>query len=296
MVTLNKIPFSYLFSGMRRDLLVVGIVTLMISLVARLPQVDVVMPIAIPSVLGTGITLILSFKLNQSYDRWWEARKIWGAIVNDSRSLVVQLLSFTQGKQGERVQRMAYRQIAWCYTLAMQLRQLEADEHTHDLLSEEDRAYARAQQNQALALLNLGQREVVKLLNKGRINAFQQVQIDATFVRLMASQGKAERIKGTHFPKTYRAVLHLFLYIFIFALAIAISEMAYYQAVPIVLLVALPLFLLEKVARRIQDPFENKPSDTAMLTISRTIEINIRQLLGESEIPPPFPPGKFYRM
>ena len=83
------------------------------------------LPISIPAFLGTAISVILSFKLNQSYDRWWEARKIWGGIVNDSRTFVIQLQMFLSKGNESSIKKIAYRQVAWCYCLGQSLRGLD---------------------------------------------------------------------------------------------------------------------------------------------------------------------------
>jgi putative membrane protein len=92
-VLLNKrIPLTYILNKVKFDLVYVLIVSILVLVVTYeykelLPE----MSLTIPAFIGTSISILLSFKLNQSYDRWWEARKIWGSIVNDSRSLVIQL-------------------------------------------------------------------------------------------------------------------------------------------------------------------------------------------------------------
>ena len=95
MVLDKKIPVTYILNSIKFDLVYVasvGIVVHLLSLYAKdyIPEI----PLPIPAFLGTAISILLSFKMSQSYDRWWEARKIWGAIVNDSRSFIVQLQSF----------------------------------------------------------------------------------------------------------------------------------------------------------------------------------------------------------
>ena len=106
--------------------------------------------------------------------------------------------------------------------------------------------------------------------------------------------GKAEGIKNTFFPKTYRLTLHFFIYIFLATLSFGLAEMYGIIEIPFMILISIPLLLLEKIAYTIQDPFENKPSDTAMTSISRTIEINIKQQLGLDDIPEPIISDKFY--
>ncbi len=118
MLLKKRIPAAYIFNKVKVDIVIVLIVSLAVLFVTEkyqenLPQ----MPLTIPTFIGTAISILLSFKLSQSYDRWWEARKVWGSIVNDSRSFVIQLKSFTaQGNDGI-IRRIARRQVAWCYSL-----------------------------------------------------------------------------------------------------------------------------------------------------------------------------------
>jgi putative membrane protein len=119
----KKVPFTYIFRKIRKDLffiLVIGLIVNYLStlLSPHLPE----MPSNVPTFLGTAISVLLSFKMSQSYDRWWEARKVWGAIVNDSRSFVLQLQSFINQSEEATVRRIAFRQIAWCHSLGQSLR------------------------------------------------------------------------------------------------------------------------------------------------------------------------------
>ena len=127
---LNKrIPATYILKKVWPDVLYTGIIGTIVSYLTHVfMEVLPAMPIAIPAFLGTAISVILSFKLNQSYDRWWEARKIWGAIVNDSRNFVLQLQSFI-GNNGDDIRKMTLRQIGWCYSLGQTLRNLNAVEN-----------------------------------------------------------------------------------------------------------------------------------------------------------------------
>lgn len=115
-------------------------------------------------------------------------------------------------------------------------------------------------------------------------------------VRLCASMGKAERIKNTAFPKTYRHTLYIFIYITIITLSFSLTEMMSMIEIPIIMFISIPFFLLDKIAKNIQDPFENRPTDTAMTSISRTIEINIKQQLDFENIPSPIAENKYYIM
>jgi putative membrane protein len=277
------------------DLIYVLLVSLLVLFITSkyqklLPE----MPLTIPAFIGTAISILLSFKLSQSYDRWWEARKIWGAIVNDSRSLVIQLQSLTLSVDEAKIKKIAFRQIAWCYSLGQSLRGLDPAENLEKFISSEEMTELKQHNNKPLALLQLHSKDLKALTDNGQIDTFSRIQLDNTIVRLCDAQGKAERIKTTVFPSTYRLFLHAIIYLFIVTLSIALKDVAGFFEIPLLLLISSAFLLLEKSATHMQDPFENRPTDTAMTAIARIIEINIKQLLKESEIPEPVRPEKFY--
>lgn len=287
----KRVPFIYLFKQIKYDILFVLLMSVCTFSLKRIwgDQVPRI-PISLPAFLGTAISLLLSFKLSQSYDRWWEARKVWGAIVNDSRSLVMQAMRFTNVFMSEEsvnalVHAISYRQIAWCHVLGRSLRGEDTIPVLEKFISPEDIARVSRQDNKPLALLDLHARDVRSLLDKNAINSYQQVQIDNTLVKLCDSMGKAERIRNTVFPVTYRQILRSFIYIFLFVMSLALLEINSLWEIPLDVLISLPFFMIEKTARHMQDPFMNKPTDTPVTTIARTIETNIRQLWKDDELP-----------
>lgn len=291
----RQIPVSYIVNKVKFDLIYVLLVSLLVLFITSkyqklLPE----MPLTIPAFIGTAISILLSFKLSQSYDRWWEARKIWGAIVNDSRSLVIQLQSLTLSVDEAKIKKIAFRQIAWCYSLGQSLRGLDPAENLEKFISSEEMTELKQHNNKPLALLQLHSKDLKALKDNGQIDTFSRIQLDNTIVRLCDAQGKAERIKTTVFPSTYRLFLHAIIYLFIVTLSIALKDVAGFFEIPLLLLISSAFLLLEKSATHMQDPFENRPTDTAMTAIARIIEINIKQLLKESEIPEPVRPEKFY--
>ena len=294
MILEERIPVKYLFNKIKWELLTITIFICCLDVLTIILS-QIKLSISIPAFLGTAITLILSFKLGQSYDRWWEARKIWGAIVNDSRSFTIQLQNFTDNET-EMVKKMAYRQIAWCYALGHQLRKLAVLEKEFSFLEKEEWTKVKSNKHIALSLLSEHAKDITHLANQKKINQYQEIQLHQTLANLCASMGKAERIKNTSFPKTYRWTMRFFIYLFIIILSFSLSHMPYFSDIPLTIMISIPFFLLEKVARDIQDPFENKPTDTAISSIARTIEINIKELLEEKELPKPLKPESFYIM
>lgn len=293
----KKIPARYFLSAIRVELSMIVILSVVIkSITEHIRHLIPEMPLSIPAFLGTAISILLSFMLSQSYDRWWEARKSWGAIVNDSRSLVLQLQSLVKVGNEELVRRMAYRQIAWCYALGRSLRGQDALGDSEGLLAEGERVRVSAHVNKPLAIMQLNAAELKQLRDHGQVDAYGHVQLDSTMVRLVDSMGKNERINGTVFPSTYRMLLHFVIYLFVLTLSFALKEVDAIFSIPLTVLISSCFFLLEKTAYQLKDPFRNRPSDTSVTAIARTIDINIRQLLGDREVPAPVEADAFYIM
>jgi len=286
MLLKKNIPFSYVFGKIKYEMLVI---TLYASLIAVLYNnyhlTRITIPIAVPTILGTVISLLLGFRSNQAYDRWWEARHIWGAIVNDSRTLGRQVMNFTHDSyDNDNIKafqdRMIRRQIAWTYSLAKHLRGQKCNRVLEKYLDKEDIEYACAIDNVPSALMDLMGRDLKMALEEGWINRFQQVELDRTLTRLCDAMGKCERIKNTIFPATYSLYIHLALLLFIALLPFGVIEYFGMFEVPLVVAISASFLLIEKMAIHLQDPFENKPTDTPMTTIARSIENNLQQLYG----------------
>ena len=296
---LNKrLPLLFILNKIKLDLLYVLIIALIVDGISYFyGEYFPKMPRSIPAFMGTAISILLSFKLAQSYDRWWEARKIWGAIVNDSRTFVLQLQSFTKKKE-RAIRKLAHRQIAWCYFLAYSLRGVEIKTEIEEMLTQEELENIKHIDNKPLALLQLHSEDIAELRENEALSVFEHLQLDDTLVRFCASMGKAERINSTVFPVTYRLYLHFIIYIFLVTLSFSLAGISIYFKLPLLMVIASAFFLLEKTATYIQDPFNNETTDTPMLAISRTIEINIRQLLKEEkeDIPEKYEADRFYLM
>tara|TARA_B100000809_G_scaffold149958_1_gene147459 strand:+ start:4599 stop:5486 length:888 start_codon:yes stop_codon:yes gene_type:complete len=293
MIIKTRIPLKYLFNKIKWKLLIVTLLSTAFYFISEF-LVDISIPISIGVFLGSAIALLLSFKLSQSYDRWWEARKIWGSIVNDSRSLVIQLKSFSENKDKDLVNKIAYRQMAWCYSLSQSLRGFNALENLSTFISKRELDLLKTHQNAPLKLLDFHSENIQELKRKNLINSYQQVQLDQTLVNLCSSMGKAERIKNTVFPTTYALTLNIFIYTFLILLSLSLTELHSLVEIPLEILISIPFFMLEKIAFSIQDPFENNPTDTPITSISKTIETNLKQLIGDDNIPATEKNDEFY--
>lgn len=287
MLLKENIPVKYIFGKIVKEVI---FVTLYAGLIAILYNTfhftRISIPIAVPTILGTVISLLLAFKSNQAYDRWWEARTIWGGIVNDTRTLTRQLITFITcpDKEDEKAfcTRMAKRQIAWCISLSKHLRGQNPLSGISRLISPSDMEYIKNYTNVPLALQELQAIDIRNAYKLGWLNEFQQIQMDRTLTSFSNEMGGCERIKNTVFPATYSHYIHFSLVLFIMLLPFGLIEFFGIIEIPLVIAIASSFFLIEKMAIHLQDPFENKPTDTPTTTICRVIERDVSQMLKEN--------------
>lgn len=287
MLLKKKIPMKYVLGKIKIELALVSIyATSFWILHYYYAAVPMNIPIAIPTIVGTIISLLLAFKSNQAYDRWWEARIVWGSIVNDSRSLLRQVVTFyndpdCSAEANSYKERFAKRQAAWCYSLAQSLRGKDPLKPVKPLLNEEELQFVTRYKHVPNAILMVHAKELIKALKEGKINTFQQVEIDNTLTRLCDSMGKCERIKNTIFPTTYSMYIRFTLCLFVMLLPFGMAEHLGWLLIPVVTTIGAAFFLVEKMAIHLQDPFENRPTDTPMTVISNNIESNLLQMVNE---------------
>ena len=303
MLLKKNIPFRYIFSIIRYEAILIFIYASGVYLVKAYLYKNIFnVPLTIPSILGTVIGLLLGFRTSQSYERWWEARTIWGGIVNDSRTLIRQLLTFIPvnalplAEKQAFCRTFAYRQIAWCYSLGQTLRGQNPVAGLDKFLTSEEIALISPSANKPNALLQLHAEDVQLLLENQLINQYQQVQLDTTLSNLTDNMGRCERIKSTVFPSTYNLIVHLLVFLFIIVLPFGLLDEFGITEIPLVTAVGCAFVFIEETSTHMQDPFENRPTDTAVTAIARTIEINIKQMLGETEVPDKLQPEAFYLM
>jgi putative membrane protein len=285
MLLKKNIPVSYVFGKIKIEmafLTAYSIAVYVSHTYFNFPGVSI--PIAVLGILGTIISLLLAFRSNQAYDRWWEARTLWGAIVNDSRSFARQVIAFIDKTYdgGDKLimkERMIRRQIAWSYSLSCFLRGQNAHKDLSKYISEDEMAKIANVRHVPLALMERQADDLRLLLHMNWINDYQQVAMDETLTRFSNAMGGCERIKNTVFPVTYSFYIHLMVLLFVLLLPFALIEAFGIFQIPLVVAISSSFFLIEKMAIHLQDPFENKPTDTPTTTISQNIERDLEQLL-----------------
>lgn len=306
-------------------------------LYAKSHGVHIGIPYAPLGTIGVAVAFYISFKNSQAYDRFWEARRIWGGIVNESRTFANQVLNFWTapgaspgdglGAQApptevrETQQRILYRHLAWINALRVQLRSTTIegrsvhlrvkpekapnldcliDDEIHELIPEDERQPMCTSMNAATQLVHKQGQEVRESLAKGTIDSFQEMSLHGVLRELYALQGKCERLKSTPFPRQYAYFSGLFVKIFALLLPFSIvtsldelhDHMTIWATVPLSVLISWIFTTIEIIGDSSEDPFENYVNDVPMSAICRTIEIDIRQMLGETNLPPKIEPSK----
>lgn len=264
------------------------------------------LPISISSVLITALTIFLAFRVGEAYGRWWEARQLWGKMVNLSRSFTrsVLTLHWPEGVEGESLSReLVYRHIAYINALRIRLREAaayaDAKKHYTEweaMLLEADLPRYRAVKN-VPAFLLLRQSEVIKdSLGAAVSERIAWRELNGLLTELTDVQGGCERIKHTIFPDSvtyFTRVLVWFLAPILLLTVLEEKSLIYDMLeVVVVILTALVFVVIEQLGRDLKNPFENEPNDTPMSALCRTIEIDLRQHLGEDDLPEPLEPVK----
>jgi putative membrane protein len=291
--------------------------------------IDLRLPFLPISTIGIAVSFYLGFKNSQSYDRFWEGRKQWGAIVNLCRTWGAQVhtyiktrhtdtgLPFEGAERHERQHELIYRQLAWANALRQQLRRStihdrENIHHTPDLgvgahpdeprmeqfLDPAEYAAVMRNANPAAQLLK-NQAIALRLLREeSLLDGPSHVDMMLSLKDAYGAQGACERIKNTPFPRQYAYFANLFVWAFVLLLPFGmLGEFAklggtamLWLNVPMSVLVSWIFTTFEIVGDNSEDPFENYVNDVPMTALCRTIEIDLREMLNETSLPPRIQP------
>jgi putative membrane protein len=240
------------------------------------------------SVLGAALGILLAFRTNSAYARWWEARTLWGALVNQSRSLARQVTSFS--KDPEFAASIVYLQIAFVHSLRCALRRQSPWDEIRPLLKVDTLSKIESAQNVPNAILQQMGFCAAAAHERDTINGFELLRLDQTFSELSNVMGACERIKNTPLPRQYDFYPELFIKAYCFVLPFIIVEDVGLITPIVTVLIGFAFLVLNRIGKNLEDPFENAPYDVSMTALSRTIEINLRQMLGEKDVPAPIVP------
>jgi putative membrane protein len=245
------------------------------------------------SIFGAALGVLLAFRNNSSYARWWEARTLWGRIVNYSRCLARQAIAFISAREesGEQEQvqdvqrRIVYYQIAYVNALRCQLRGQEPWPELQPFLPKGEIESLRGQKNVAAEIQRRMALLLQKSLRRGWLDALQLSLLDNSLTELANAQGGCERIKNTPLPRQYDYFPMLFVSVYCLGLPLNMVANLGWLTPLGSSLVGFVFLALDEIGRDLEFPFHNSVHDVPLTSICRTIEINLRQYLGETELP-----------
>ncbi len=249
------------------------------------------------SLLGAVLGILLAFRTNSAYARWWEARQLWGRLVNSSRSLARQAITFTRYVEAQDdpgamrfVGNLILRQITYVHALRCALRDQEPWSEIENRLGREEAEALRKQKNVPAALLQTMGLCLSEAAGKGLINEWRLQRLDTTLSEITDVQGGCERIKNTPLPRQYDYYPELFVQAYCLLVpTVLVQELGWLTPVATAL-VSFVLLVLNRIGKNLEDPFSNAVYDTPMTALSRTIEINLLQALREEQLPPAVQP------
>ncbi|MEM6991051.1 MAG: bestrophin family ion channel [Myxococcota bacterium] len=270
--------------------------------------------------IGVALAFYLGFKNNSAYDRLWEARKIWGGIVNGSRSFAVMARDFVHSddRGAELRKELVHRHVAWLHMLTIELRKVTPWEHqgtqstnsrkqlgtavTEDdakevlakYVSADEAKYVLSKGNRSSHLLSAQSRRMMELRNAEIIEHFRHLAMQALITEFYTLQGKAERIKKFPLPRQWVSAnaycITIFLVLLPFGMLDAFSHAAeswvMFLAIPATVVCFWIFWLMDRVGEYSENPFEGLANDVPIRNMARGIEIDIRQMLDEEDLPP----------
>ena len=290
-----------------------------ICLATHFSGINLSLPWGPIGVIGIAVAFYLGFKNNSSYDRTWEARKIWGSIVNNSRAFGAAVMAFVQGSGEEAIKKeLIHRHIAWMTALRHQLRLSRPWEHINNrvkglyaptvcedytnklegelrlYLAESEVHFLRNKSNLATQILQIQSTRLQDLRDAGYYEDFRHMEFHTLITSFYADQGKSERIKNFPFPRQYASAtiwLTMVFCAFVPFGLLDIMKTAEWWTLwicPFLTgLITWVFFLMEKIGDYSENPFEGTYNDVPITAISRAIEIDLLEMLGEKNIPEP---------
>jgi len=287
------------------------------------------------ALIGTAVAFVIGFQNNAVYGRIWEARKIWGGIINSSRSFGVFVQDMVTGEYAKTpvsqdrikaiVKELTYRHLAWLTALRYAMRAKKEWETTSDhrtntewgiqpperiatleqelkhYLSDAELEEVMKKDNHQTAILYLQSHHIKKLKEEGVIWEFSFLELEGLIKEFFTLQGQTERIKNFPYPRQYATLNHYFMWLLLLLLPLALvpqfmdigkdiaiihpvlGSLFVWCTVPVYVAVAWMFHTMERIGRTGENPFEGTSNDVPISTISRGIEIDLRQNLGESK-------------
>jgi putative membrane protein len=305
MILTKKMDFGKLYAHTKRNLWFLVATCALTFTAAYFTDITVFKALSFPTgIIGTALAFLIGFRNNSAYDRWWEARKIWGKLINDSRHFSLKVISFLSNHWNSDLskedietaqKRLIYRHIAFVWSVNKHLRKLEWKKTLVPFISKEEFDKLVLEEHIPLALLKYQIIDIKELYEEKYFEDFRHLSFDTIMENFNDALGKSERIKNTVFPMQYNWYMQYAIWVFLVLLPLSLVGFLGLWFLPLTFLIGYVFIMLEYLGRHIENPFENHPNDTPIDALSRTIEINLKEVLGETNLPSKIEPieGKY---
>lgn len=244
------------------------------------------------TIIGLAIGIFLGFRNNAAYDRYWEGRRLWGHMVNASRSFSRQVLLFVgdgespaTGEIRKFQDDLVRQMIAYVHALRHHLRDSNPMPDLERFLSPEHVHELREQANVPVAILHgIGVR-LRQAWQDGWISEYHLPALEGTLTTVTDIQGGCERIKNTPIPFPYTVLTHRLVAFYCFFLPFGLIETVRWLTPVVVMLISQAFFGLDAIGDEIEDPFGTEPQHLPLEALCRMIEVNLLQAIDEREVP-----------
>lgn len=272
------------------------VATVMVATLHRLGISQITIPFSISAILGSALAIFIAFRNNTAYSRWWEARTMWGGIINSSRVFARLIITFTDShahqpnyvkERSETFKReLIDITIAWAHALRLHLRRQNDWQILKDHLTESDYQAVVLSENKPNHLHLLAGRKIYEAMSNGTLAGFDSFQLEGQLLALANYQGGCERIKNTPLLRQYDFFTRTFLYTFMLLLPFSLigdftkmhNEML---MIPVSIIISTVFAIIGKVGEVNEDPFENRITDVPLTAICNTIERDLKEMIGE---------------
>ena len=267
----------------------VGLIIIYTSLVCYLCYLfpRAVLPIGPFEYGGLIMGLILVFRVNAGYDRWWEARKIWGNIVNQSRNLSIILVNYSQQGPQDWIVKITDMISAMPYLMKDNLREYTHVQYLAHLIDMKNMAHLNASKHRPIILASMIAQELQIGRNNYGLDPFAFLNAQEQLEHIIDAQGACERILKTPMPFVMAVKSRRFILFFLLMLPFALADVSLYISPLVAGIVSYALFSLDQIGIELQNPFsEKKLSHLPLDNICKTIEDNVKEIQSSRIYPP----------
>lgn len=249
--------------------------------------------------VGVALSIFIGFRNNAAYDRWWEGRKLWGALINTSRSITRQILTMISEVPDGRTlsteeraeirtlqSELVRRVIAFAHALRLQLRDIDDLSDLAPFLSAEEIAVLKTESNRPSAISKGTAERVMQAWSRGWIHPLHVSVLEQSLNTLTDIQGGCERIKSSPIPFSYTTLTHRIVAFYCYGLPFGLVHDVGMLTPVVVLVVSYAFFGLDTIGDEIEQPFGTDDNDLPLDAMARLIEVNLRQRIGDTNLPP----------